>query len=112
MAYLPVGSARNLGVVFAAVIAVEVCNTYGPPTGVTVCGSHDPAQCDDQLSVRQMAPVWFVVPLLSREGLTRRLLAGAAAPWSPALDPVLKSAEAPRFVLKSPAIVFVFETAV
>ena len=71
-------------------IAVEVCNTYGPPTGVTVCGSHDPAQCDDQLSFRQMAPVWFVVPLLSREGLTRRLLAGAAAPWSPALDPVSK----------------------
>ena len=30
-----------------------------------------------------------VVPLLSREGLTRRLLPGAAAPWSPALGPVL-----------------------
>ena len=45
--------------------------------------------------VRQEAPkkvevvvVQFEVPLLSREGPTRRLLAGAAAPWSPALDPV------------------------
>ena len=47
------------------------------------------------------------VPLLSRERPTRRLLAGAAAPWSPALDPVLKSAEARRFVLKSPVTTFV-----
>ena len=38
--------------------------------------------------------VQFEVPLLSREGLTRRLLAGAAAPWSPALDPVKSSAPA------------------
>ena len=30
------------------------------------------------------------VPLLSQEGLTCRLLPGAAAPWSPALGPVSK----------------------
>ena len=35
----------------------------------------------------ESAAAQCVVPLLSREGLTRRLLAGAAAPWSPALDP-------------------------
>ena len=28
----------------------------------------------------------FEVPLLSREGLTRRLLPGAAAPWSPTFE--------------------------
>ena len=41
----------------------------------------------------------FEVPLLSREGLTRRLLPGAAAPWSPALDPVSKFPAVARFVL-------------
>ena len=53
----------------------------------------------------------FEVPLLSREGPTRRLLPGAAAPWSPALDPVSKFPVASaRFVLKFLArFVFVLE---
>ena len=45
-----------------------------------------------------------VVPLLSREGLTRRLLPGAAAPWSPALGPVPINLSTPAtdcFVLNS-----------
>ena len=33
-------------------------------------------------------PGFVVVPLLSGGGPPRRLLAGAAAPWSPALGPV------------------------
>ena len=57
----------------------------------------------------------FEVPLLSREGLTRRLLAGAAAPWSPALNPVSKFPAVARFLSNFPAsarIVFVLvETA-
>ena len=48
----------------------------------------------------------FEVPLLSREGLTRRLLAGAAAPWSPALNPVSQFVVRFVFVLeKVPALV-------
>ena len=44
----------------------------------------------------------FGVPLLSQEGPTCRLLPGAAAPWSPALDPVSKFPAAARFVVKFP----------
>ena len=43
------------------------------------------------------------VPLLSQERPTCRLLPGAAAPWSPALDPVLKFPTAAGFVSKFPA---------
>ena len=44
---------------------------------------------------RPAALVSDLVPLLSQEGLTCRLLPGAAAPWSPALNPVsLSSAPA------------------
>ena len=52
---------------------------------------------DDQF-VRQTAPAFVKVPLLSQEGPTRRLLPGAAAPWSPAFDPVLKFPAVARFV--------------
>ena len=56
-----------------------------------------------------MVVLGFEVPLLSREGLPRRLLAGAAAPWSPALNPVSKFPAIARFVLKFPAAArFVF----
>ena len=49
--------------------------------------------------VRQAAPE-VDVPLLSQEGLTRRLLPGATAPY-PALDQMSKfPAVSPRFVSK------------
>ena len=43
----------------------------------------------------QTSPADLRVPLLSQEGPTCRLLPGAAAPWSPALDPVLAKFSAP-----------------
>ena len=50
-----------------------------------------------QTALDQTAPD-LRVPLLSREGPTRCLLPGAAAPWSPALDPVSKFPAVARFV--------------
>ena len=50
----------------------------------------------DWFEVLQAAPASNWVPLLSPEGLTGRLLPGATAPWSPALNPVSKFPAAGR----------------
>ena len=78
-----------------------------------VGSSHDREVRFDRLALRKLvldvksssALASFGVPLLSQEGPTCRLLPGAAAPWSPALDPVSKFPADARFVLKSPVTV-------
>ena len=56
------------------------------PTLLSVAeSSRDRVALVEQLNLPQCE-----VPLLSQEGLTCRLLPGAAAPWSPALYPVLE----------------------
>ena len=50
-------------------------------------------------NLKSSSAVTFGVPLLSQEGPTCRLFPGAAAPWSPALDPVnLSTTPASSFV--------------
>ena len=108
MAYLPVGSVQTLVVVFPA----EAWRTCGLRQQLVVDSNR--GLVDDPLVLLQTALDWtvglvevpgVVVLLLSREELTRRLLAGAAAPWSPALNPVSKFVVRFVFVLeKVPAL--------
>ena len=73
---------------------------------MVVDSSHGRAE---DLVFRRAVPFFvFEVPLLSQEGLTCRLLPGAAAPWSPALDPVSKFPAVARFVSKFLATTRVF----
>ena len=85
---------------------VVVGSTYGLPTDLAFCSNRDREVRFDRLALRKLvldlksssALASFGVPLLSQEGPTCRLLPGAAAPWSPALDPVSKFPADARFV--------------